>query len=149
MLDRVTKNWQQRWGAALALVALLAWCMPTLAMGCAIGAMTHAEMVNCSEMHSDVLSGTSDVQQMPCCNKIPLPSSSSSETHSAVLSTDGHLQILEVAYPPPYTPLWTLPIKAPGYGVDIKSAFFPETFSPPPTIYVTSQLYGRAPPFLI
>ena len=116
--------------------------MPTLVMGCAV--MPSAVMLHCSEMNPNV-----DMQQMPCCHKIPLPKSQSSNTHSAVLSTDGHIQISSVAYPSSHAPLWALMIVSADYDVDVKAVFPPENFSPPSVVHAVSQLAGRAPPSLI
>lgn len=142
MQNAVLKKWQRSWGAALALLALLSWCMPTLAMGCV--AMQSASSLHCSEMSPSV-----DMQQMPCCHKIPLPQSQTSTTYSAVLSTDGHVQIASVATPPSHAPLWALLIVSADYDVDVKAVFPPEKFFPPPVVYAASQLAGRAPPSLI
>jgi hypothetical protein len=86
---------------------------------------------------------------MPCCHKVPLPQSQSTNAHSAVLSTDGHIQISSVAYPPLHAPLWALLIVSANYDVDVKAVFPPENFFPPPTVYAVSRLAGRAPPSLI
>ncbi len=143
MQRNVITTWQRSWGTALALLALLAWCMPTIAMGCAV--MPSVALLHCSEMNPDA----AEMQQMPCCHKIPLPQSQSSHSHYAVLSTDGHLPIPSVAYPPSHAPLWALLIVSTDLDVDVKVVFPPKNFSPPSVVYAVSQLAGRAPPSLI
>ncbi|MEO6907309.1 MAG: hypothetical protein ABI210_05420, partial [Abditibacteriaceae bacterium] len=73
MQNAVLKRWQRSWGTALALLAMLAWCMPTLAMGCAMSVMPSAAMLHCSEASPDVSPDAANMQQMPCCHKFPLP----------------------------------------------------------------------------
>jgi hypothetical protein len=107
-------------------------------------------MLQCNEMASGASSETI-TEQLPCCQKVPVPPSSSANTYSAVISTDGHVQISTVAYPPSHAPLWALLIASPKFEdvANIKSTFPPENFSPPSDVYAVSQLASRAPPSLI
>lgn len=150
MLNIALKKWQRSWGTALALLALLAWCMPALAMGCAMNSMPSAASLHCSEMSSGVLSGVAS-QQMPCCQKIPVPRPASTTTHPAVFRTDGHVKILIIAFSNPHAPLWALLNASPNFICDasVKPVFPAGNFSPPPSTEAPSSLLGRAPPSLI
>jgi hypothetical protein len=147
MQNVVLKNWQRSWGTALALLAMLAWCLPTLAMGCALSSMPPVVLLNCSG-NSGTVPDDADMQQMPCCQKVPIPQSSSSNTQLVALSKDSHLQILSIAYPHPHAPLWALitPVRD---DVDVTVAFPIDNFSHPPAVHAVSPLHGRAPPSLI
>jgi hypothetical protein len=150
--NAVIKNWQRSWGTGLALLALLAWCMPTLAIGCITSAMQQPTIpLHCSAMNLGALPDSPNMQQMPCCHKIPVPSSLSSHSNFGVISTDGHLNLLTASFPCSHAPLWALLIALPNVNCegDVKSTFSLENFSPPPAIYPVSQLADRAPPSLI
>lgn len=151
MQRTVLKKWQRSWGTALALVALLAWCMPTIAMACAISSMPPDAMLQCNKMASGVSLEAHNAGQMPCCEKVPIPPSSSINTYSAVISTDGHANLLSVEFPVSHAPLWALLIAAPDFNCDaaVKSTFPLENFSSPPSAEAATPLRGRAPPSLI
>jgi hypothetical protein len=151
MLNGVLKKWQNSRGIAFALLALLAWCMPTFALGCTINAMPPGVSLQCREMALDVSSIASDQQQMPCCSKIPVPQTPSTSSHSGIISTDGHINVLAIAFPNSHAPLWALLIAAPKFEdvANVKSTFPLKNFSSPPSAEAASPLPGRAPPSLI
>ena len=149
MRNTVLKNWQRSWGATLALLAMLAWCMPTLAIGCAMSSTSSAVLLDCNGMNSGNLADAATMQQMPCCHRFPLPRSFSTLTHPVAFSVDGHLQVLSVSYLHLQVSFWVLLSAAVNYDVDTKVAFPLDHFSHPPAVHVASQLHGRAPPSLI
>lgn len=151
MQNALIKNWQRSWGMALALLALLTWGMPVLAMACAMGTMPPSVSMQCDEMNSDGAPDSGDTQQMPCCYDVPVPQSSSTDSHFAVISTDGHINLSTVAFPSSHAPLWALLIASPDFNcdVDVKSTFPLENFSSPTSATTAAPLHGRAPPSLI
>jgi hypothetical protein len=151
MRNAVIQNWQRSWGTALSLLALLAWCLPTLMMGCVINAMPSVVSLQCSEIYSGISPGAANMQEMPCCHKIPVPQTQSTNSQSAVISTDGHINLSTISFPPSHAPLWALLIASPNFEEDgdVKSTFPLENFSSPPSAEAASPLLGRAPPSLI
>lgn len=144
MFSAAFKNWQRSWGTALALLAVLSWCMPVLAMGCAVSAMPPMASLRCNM-------DMAGAPQMPCCQKIPVPATPSADHHSAFCCLDGSADLLILSFPQPHTPLWGLVIAPPGFtpGVLRATRFYRFRFFYPPSANADAPASGRAPPFLV
>jgi hypothetical protein len=147
MFSAAFKKWQHSWSMALALLAVMAWCMPVLAMSCAVSVMPPAASLHCNMNAPDV----AGAQQMPCCQKIPIPPTPSQDNHLAFCCLDGNIDLFLVSFPKPYAPLWALVIASPKFPRSAfgTTTFYLHKFSHPPSLIAYSTVPGRAPPFLV
>jgi hypothetical protein len=87
-------------------------------------------------------------RRMPCCRKIPVPSTPSQDNHPAFCCLDGNVDLFVVLCPKPHAPLWGLVSASPKFTHSAfdEINFYLQKFSLSPSSNAYSLVSGRAPP---